>query len=77
MEASVSVADGQYGGRFIPRSLVEKNNSELVDAFRYINDHNAIVAGIGLNVSKAVAGNVWNSVNPMWRDVLFDAVIST
>ncbi|RDL41343.1 Uncharacterized protein BP5553_01322 [Venustampulla echinocandica] len=71
------VGVGQYGGRFIPRSVVEKNNAGLTAAYRYINEHGGQIAGIGLSVSKAVAGNVWNSVHPGWRDALIETVIQT
>lgn len=77
MAQPAPVGVGQYGGRFIPRSVVKKNNAALTAAFRYINEHGGQVAGIGLSVSKAVVGNVWNSVNPQWREVLIEAVIQT
>ncbi|KAI0389461.1 FAD/FMN-containing isoamyl alcohol oxidase MreA [Xylariaceae sp. FL0594] len=70
------VGRGLYGGRFIPRSVVEEKIAPLVAAYRYINDHGGTVALLGLNVSHAVSGsNVWNSVNPAWRGTLVESVI--
>lgn len=68
---------GLYGGRLIPRSVVENNNSDLTSAYRYINEKGGIVAGIGLTVSSDVTGDVWNAVNPAWRETLIANVIQT
>lgn len=68
---------GLYGGRLIPRSVVEESNAELIAAYRYINEQGGVIAGIGLNVSKAVTGDVWNSANPAWRETLVESVIQT
>ncbi|KAI9794888.1 MAG: hypothetical protein M1816_003017 [Peltula sp. TS41687] len=77
MQNPIPVGIGQYGGRFIPRSVVEKNNSALTAAYRYITENGGQVVGIGVNVSKAVSGDVSNSVNPIWRDTLIDTVVAT
>ena len=77
MQMEIPVGIGQYGGRFIPRLTVQKQNANLTNAFRYINDNGGQVAVVGINVSKAVAGDVYNSVNPAWRDTLMDVTIST
>ncbi|PHH81676.1 hypothetical protein CDD82_209 [Ophiocordyceps australis] len=75
--APTPIGVGQYGARFIPRSVVQHKNAELTAAYRYMVERGAFVAGLGLNVSKSVAGNVWNSVNPAWRDALIHTVIQT
>ncbi|PHH64777.1 hypothetical protein CDD81_4039 [Ophiocordyceps australis] len=71
------VGVGQYGARFIPRSVVQEKNVELTAAYRYMVEHGALVAGLGIKVSHSVTGNVWNSVNPAWRDTLIHNVIQT
>lgn len=77
MQGPLEVGIAQYGGRLIPRSVVESNNDALTAAFRNITEDGALVVGVGLNVSKAVAGDVDNAVLPAWRDTLIDAVITT
>ena len=61
----------------MPRSVVESNNAELTATYRNINDLGGLVIGVGVNVSKAVAGDVDNAVLPAWRTVLIDTVITT
>lgn len=77
MQGPIDVGIAQYGGRLIPRSLVENNNTALTDAYRFINNNGGQFIGVGVNVSKAVAGDVYNSVNPGWRTTLIDTVITT
>ena len=77
MFAPIDVGIAQYGGRFIPRSVVEQNNSALTAAYRNIVEDGAQFIGVGLNVSRAVAGDVDNAANPGWRDCLIDTVITT
>lgn len=77
MQNSIAVGVGQYGGRLIPRSLVERNNSDLTAAFRSIIEDGAGVTTVSLSVSKSVAGDVYNAVLPAWRDTLLDVVIDT
>ncbi len=77
MQFPVQVGFSQIGGRLIPRSVVENNNEALTSAYRYIADAGGYIFGIALNVSKAVAGNVYNSVNPAWRETLVHTVLAT
>ena len=72
-----AVGIAQYGGWLIPRSVVEQNNAGLTAAIRNITSCNTQFVGVGLNVSKAVAGNVYNAVLPAWREALIDCVITT
>ena len=67
----------QLGGRLIPRSVVEMNNDGLTAAFRKIVDDGATIITIGLNVSKKVAGDVYNAVLPAWRDTLISVIVVT
>lgn len=77
MFAPIQVGIAQYGGRLIPRSVVEKNNTALTDAYRSITTQGAQFIGVALNASLATAGNPDNAVNPGWRDTLIDTVITT
>lgn len=77
MQSPIEVGIAQYGGWLMPRSVVENNNDALTAAYRYINENGGQFIGVGVNVSKAVAGDVWNAVNPAWRDTLIDTVLTT
>ena len=81
----IGIATSQYGGRLIPRSVVENDNDGLVAAIRNITEDttpnaNPAFTGVGLNVNKsAVRGTqqVDNAVLPAWRDTLIDSVLTT
>lgn len=63
----------QFGGRLIPRSVVENNLDGFMAALRNISEQTAgpcSFAGVVLNVNTTVAGNVDNAVLPAWRDAL-------
>ncbi len=77
METHIQVGVAQYGCRLIPRSVIEKNNDGLMAAFRKIVEDGASVTTISLNVSVAVAGDVYNAVLPAWRETLLDVVVTT
>ena len=61
----------------IPRLLVQNNISTLIQAQKAITDSGigAVISGVCVNVS--IADSAINSVNPVWRTALFDAVIGT
>ena len=75
----IEVGVAQYGGRLIPRSVVENNNDALTAAIRAINEHESspLFVGVGLNVNMSVARNVDNAVLPAWRDTLIDSILTT
>lgn len=77
MVAPIDVGIAQYGGRLIPRSVVESNNDALTETYRFMNNHGGQIIAVGINVSFAVAGNVSNAVNPGWRTALIDTVVTT
>lgn len=77
MQGPIDVGIAQYGGRLIPRSVVQNNNTALTEAYRFINNQGAQFIGVGVNVSFEVAGSVDNAVNPRWRTALIDTVITT
>ncbi|KAH8431437.1 FAD-dependent oxidoreductase [Aspergillus melleus] len=73
----VPVSETQLGGWLIPRGIVQDNIENFTAAARQIVEDGASLVSVGLNVSKAVAGNVDNAVLPAWRDTLVHAVILT
>ena len=77
MQGHIGVGFGQYGSRLIPRSVVLEDSVGLTAAFRNITEDGGLLITVGLNVSKAVAGNVENAVLPAWRETLVHAVVVT
>ena len=77
MQQAIGVGEAQYGGWLIPRSVVQKNNKALTTTYRQITEDGATFIGVGLNVSREVAGDVKNSVFPGWRDTLIATTITT
>lgn len=75
----IDVGIAQYGGRLIPTEVLldEQKNRDLTDAFRSINENGGQFIGVGLNVSKAVAGDVDNAVLPAWRSASIATVLTT
>lgn len=66
------------GGRLIPRSTIQSNNSALTSAIREICKSGKYAwAGVDLNVSHKVAGNTpaSNAVHPAWRETIICGVI--
>lgn len=77
MQGFLDIGTAQFGGRLIPRSLIEKRNSDLTAALRRITEDGAIIITVGLSVSRSVAGDVYNAVLPAWRETLLDVVVTT
>ncbi|PWY80895.1 FAD-binding domain-containing protein [Aspergillus sclerotioniger CBS 115572] len=77
MMPDIPVGEAQYGGWLIPRSVVQNNNTALTQAYRQITEDGATFIGVGLNVSKALVGDVYNAVLPAWRDALIDTTLTT
>lgn len=68
----------QYGGWLVPRSVVLDNPDGVAAAYAKItNGGAATFVTVALNVNKSVAGDVYNAVNPAWRETLLDVVITT
>ena len=70
------VQNGQYGGRFIPRSVIDANNHGLTAAIRKLTQDGVVFVGIGLNVSSAMVGETYNSVTPSWRDAAMSVILT-
>ncbi|KAL4898678.1 hypothetical protein BDV59DRAFT_167331 [Aspergillus ambiguus] len=77
MQSEIEVGIAQYGGWLVPRSVVQDNNEALTEAYRSITEDGATFIGVGLNVSRALVGDVDNAVLPAWRDALIDTTITT
>ncbi|KAL4926603.1 FAD-dependent oxidoreductase [Aspergillus undulatus] len=77
MQGEIGVGTAQYGGYLIPRSVVLENNEALTSAYRHITSDGATFIGVGLNVSKALVGDVHNSILPAWRETLIDTTLTT
>jgi hypothetical protein len=68
------VQNAQYGGWFIPRNVVQQNNSDLTAAVRKITGNGVGFTGVGLNVSNSQA---WNAVHPGWREATIAVFLSS
>ncbi|RMZ37648.1 hypothetical protein AFCA_001903 [Aspergillus flavus] len=75
----VEIAVAQYGSWLLPRSVVENNstNRELIQSYRTILSTGANFTNVGLKVSKEVAGDVDNAVNPAWRNAISHMLLYT
>ena len=72
------VENGQYGGRFIPRSVIDSRNDDLTAAMRSITEDGVAFVSIGLNVSSSVVGNDgYNAVHPAWRESAMSIILSS
>ena len=78
MQSPIEVGIAQYGGRLIPREVVQNDGKALNDAYRNITSNGAQFIGVGVNVGPNTVGeNKYNAVNPTWRDTLIDTVLTT
>jgi hypothetical protein len=73
---SIQVGIAQYGGRLIPRAVVQKNNSQLGNVARNIVEQGVTWIGVGTNVAP-FGQNSANSVLPAWRSALVHATLTT
>ncbi|OQD79836.1 hypothetical protein PENANT_c043G07633 [Penicillium antarcticum] len=75
----VEVGIAQYGGWLLPRLMFEGPTSrhELTESVRTVLSHHATFTTVGIKVTKDVTGDVYNSVNPAWRDAIAHVVLST
>ena len=66
---NLEVGTFQYGGRLIPRSVLQDGHSAsaLVSTLTDIAAHEVIIVGVGLNVSSSSDGDMPNGANPAWR----------
>ena len=71
------VENAQYGGRFIPLSVIQDNNDDLTAVVRNVTQGGVTFVGIGLNVSATMVGDVYNSAHPSWRDAALSVILTT
>lgn len=74
----VGVGIDLYGGRLIPRDVVQNNAKGLVDVFRNITGDNdgVVYSTLGVNLNRSTTGDVENAVLPAWRTALLDMVLA-
>ncbi|KAI9929557.1 hypothetical protein MW887_001030 [Aspergillus wentii] len=63
---NLEVGSFQYGGRLIPRNVLEGDTTRLGSALRNITEQGIIAVGVALDVSKS--NEVPNAVFTPWRD---------
>lgn len=73
---AIQVGIAQYGGRLIPRSVVEGDATALNQAARSIAEQGVTWIGVGTDVSK-FATDEQNAVLPAWRSALVHATLTT
>lgn len=66
----------QFGGRLIPRSVVENNTAELVKVYQELASKGVLLAGSTANYKKR-AGTPDNAVLPAWRNALIQQQLIT
>lgn len=72
---NLAVASYQYGGRLIPRDVLEHNSVGLASVLRGLTESGVIAVGVGMNVSQP--GNVSNAVFPALRNAAVTMQIGT
>lgn len=75
----VEVGVAQYGSWLLPRSIMQKpsTNHELTNSIRTVLARGATFTTVGINVAKEVSGDVYNAVNPAWRNAVAHTLMST
>ena len=71
----LTVESEQYGGRLIPRSVLEGNNDALQTVLRNLTQNGVQLVGVALNVSGEDNGT--NAVLPAWRDATVTMQLTT
>lgn len=66
----------QFGGRLIPRSVVENNTAELVKVYQDLAAQGVLLAGSSANYGKP-AGTPDNAVLPAWRTAMIQQQLIT
>ncbi|KKK21266.1 hypothetical protein P175DRAFT_0450907 [Aspergillus ochraceoroseus IBT 24754] len=72
---NLAVSSYQYGGRLIPRDLLETSPAEMGTVLRNLTENGVIAVGVGLDVSNP--GDVSNAVFPAWRSAAVTMQIGT
>ncbi|KAJ5975562.1 hypothetical protein N7481_009269 [Penicillium waksmanii] len=72
---NLAVAAYQYGGRLIPRDVLENNPTGMGTVLRNLTQNGVIAVGVGMDVSNP--GNVSNAVFPALRNAAITMQIGT
>ncbi|KAH7120704.1 FAD binding domain-containing protein [Dactylonectria macrodidyma] len=75
-QGSVEVARYQFGGRLIPRSVLDNNNQDFQDAVNNLTANGVIAVGSAAKYTKA-EGSAANSVHPAWRSAVMQLQLVT
>ena len=73
---NIGVGIAQYGGRLVPRSVVQQNNTQLGQVARQIVEQGVTWIGVGTNVA-GFGKNSANAVLPAWRTALVHTTLTT
>ncbi|KAM7197314.1 hypothetical protein V8F20_006668 [Naviculisporaceae sp. PSN 640] len=73
---AIQVGIAQYGGRLIPKSVLQNNSTEFHAVARSIAEKGVTFIGVGTDVS-AFGQNGSNAVLPAWRDAIVHATLTT
>jgi hypothetical protein len=75
---NIGAEEYQFGGRLVPRSVIQNNNAALQSVYRNVTQHGVLLVGVSLDVSApARTGKVSNAVLPAWRDALVHTYFTT
>ncbi|KAH1452174.1 hypothetical protein KXX58_003324 [Aspergillus fumigatus] len=72
---NLGVGEYQYGGRLIPRDVLDNNAAGFASVIRNITEHGVIAVGVGMNVSQP--GDVSNAIFPALRNAAITMQIGT
>jgi hypothetical protein len=72
---NLGVGEYQYGGRLIPRDVLDNNAAGFASVIRNITEHGVIAVGVGMNVSQP--GDVSNAIFPAMRNAAVTMQIGT
>ncbi|KAF5865579.1 hypothetical protein ETB97_003423 [Aspergillus alliaceus] len=72
---NLAVAAYQYGGRLIPRDVLENNPMGMSSVLRNLTNHGVIAVGVGMNVSQP--GDVSSAIFPALRNAAVTMQIGT
>ncbi|KAM5354798.1 hypothetical protein ACJ41O_001444 [Fusarium nematophilum] len=75
-QGGVEVARYQFGGRLIPRSVIENNNEGLQEVINKLTSNGVLAVGSAAKYQKA-KGSPANSVHPAWRDAIMQLQLIT
>lgn len=73
---NIEVQRYQFGGRLIPRTVVEDNMDEYMTVLRNLTANGVLAVGSAANYAKP-AGAASNAVLPAWRDALMQLQLIT